>query len=425
MWSELFHLALGNLGRSRARLAMTAAGVVVGTTAVILLIAVALGLQEAAEAGIGSDISLTEIDVSQRWNESAAPAPTLNDEAIIALRRIEGVRLVIPTLRLQSGRILADNYEAYADIRGIDAALIPYLGWEAASGSLSLDEGMVIVGSRVGEGFYDPDNIEDYVPVTVDVMSASLELNLSSYTSGSNRELDLVPSAQLAETGTVSDYMIFMSLDEVKRWNEWITGQEYTPETLVYDQVTVYATSRETAPVVSDAIRELGFTASGMGDYLNQLNAFFVTMRVCLGAIGGVALLVAAFGVANTMMMAILERTHEIGIMKAIGADNESILGLFLLEAGLVGFVGGLVGVLLSKLLQNLINSALENLPSGEGVINFLPFNASQLGANLIIIPQELIIFALLLATVVGILAGIYPAWRAAKMPPVLALKFD
>lgn len=422
MLSELFHLALSNLGRSRARLAMTTAGVVVGTTAVILLIALSLGLQEAAEAGIGSNISLTQIDVSQAWHETA---PRLNDEAIVALRRIDGVRLVIPTLRLHAGEIFADDYAAYADIQGIDPNLIPYLRWETASGSLSLDEGLVIVGFRVGEGFYDPENIVEYAPLTVDMMTVPLEINLSAFTTGSKRQLDVRVSAVLAETEDLSDYVIYMSLDEVKRWNEWITGEAYTPETLVYDQVTVYARSRETAPDVSNAIRELGFIAGGMGDYLHQLNAFFVTMRVCLGAVGAVALLVAAFGIANTMMMAILERTREIGIMKAIGANNESILVLFLLEAGLVGFLGGIAGIVLSKLLQALINSAIANMPQAEGTASFLPFDSSQFGSNLIIIPQELILFALLLATGVGLVAGLYPAWRAAKMPPVLALKFD
>jgi putative ABC transport system permease protein len=216
-----------------------------------------------------------------------------------------------------------------------------------------------------------------------------------------------------------------MSFDDVKRWNEWITGQPFDPETFVYDQITVFATSRETAGEVSEAIRKMGFGAGGMGDYLEQLNNFFVTMRLMLGAVGGVALLVAAFGVANTMMMAILERTKEIGIMKAIGANNETILTLFLLEAGMVGFVGGLAGVLLSKVLQNLINTAIQNMPQGEGGINFLPIDPTQIGGNLIVIPQELIIFALVLATGVGIVAGLYPAWRAANMPPVLALKQD
>ncbi len=97
------------------------------------------------------------------------------------------------------------------------------------------------------------------------------------------------------------------------------------------------ATSRETAGEVSDAIRELGFNAGGMGNFLNQINRFFTTMRLVLG---GVALLVAAFGVANTMTMTILERTCEIGLMKAVGATDRDVLTIFLIEAALVGCRG-------------------------------------------------------------------------------------
>jgi putative ABC transport system permease protein len=211
----------------------------------------------------------------------------------------------------------------------------------------------------------------------------------------------------------------------VKTWNEWITGQDYQAESFVYDQITVVATSRETAPAVIEAIRALGFEATGMGDYLRQLNSFFVTMRFSLGAVACIALLVAAFGIANTMMMAILERTREIGIMKAIGANNETILSLFLLEAALVGFFGGLAAVIISQFLKDFINRSLQNLPQGEELMNFLPINPTQIGSNLILIPQELIIFALLLATGVGVVAGLYPAWRAARMSPVLALRHD
>jgi putative ABC transport system permease protein len=425
MFSELFQLAISNLGRARARLAMTAGGVVVGTTAVILLIAMTLGLQAAAEAGIGNDASLTQIDVYQAWNETGAPTPQLNDEAVAALWRIPGVRVVVPYMRLQAGELHAEDYSGYSDIIGIDPRLLPYMGWQAEQGDPRLGEGLVVVGAAVSQNFYDPENTEEYAPVTVDLMTTPLELRMYNYTTGGQRDIDLFPSAILAATGGYNDYVIYMAIDDVKEWNEWITGQPFDPETFVYDQITVFATSRETAGEVSETIRKMGYGAGGMGDYLEQLNNFFVTMRLMLGAVGGVALLVAAFGVANTMMMAIMERTKEIGIMKAIGANNETILTLFLLEAGLVGFVGGLVGVFLSKVLQNLINTSIQNMPQGEGGINFLPIDPSQIGGNLIIIPQELILFALVLATGVGIVAGLYPAWRAAKMPPVLALKQD
>ena len=135
----------------------------------------------------------------------------------------------------------------------------------------------------------------------------------------------------------------------------------------------------------------------------------------------------AAFGVANTMTMAILERTREIGLMKAVGATDRDVLTVFLIEAALVGLSGGAAGVGISYLLQNAINEAMRNMPTdqsgGGGFIFFI--DPSQIGGNLVIIPPELALFALALATGVGIAAGFYPALRAARMTTVVALKTE
>jgi putative ABC transport system permease protein len=424
MLYELIRLAMSNLQRARARLLMTAGGVVVGTTAVILLIALTIGLQEAAEAGIGSSSALTQIHVYQMWNEGGGAAPQLTDEAVRAFWQIPGVRVVIPSLRLQGGELYSGKYVGYGEVLGIDPRLLPWLGLQAQAGELSLSPGQAIAGVYVGQNFYDPSSDEGWVQVPVDLLNDPVELHITNWGTGAARKIRLNFTGIFAETGG-SDYVIYMPIDEVRRWNEWLSGQDYDPETFVYDQVIIYATGRETVNDVTEAVRKLGYGTGGMGEYLNSLNRFFETMRIMLGGIGGVALLVAAFGVANTMMMAILERTREIGIMKAIGATNEAILTLFLLESGLVGLVGGVSGVLLSKIIQNVVNSGIQNLSQGEGGVYFLPFDPSQIGSNLMVIPTELIIFAIVLATGVGVAAGLYPAWRAAQLPPVLALKYD
>jgi putative ABC transport system permease protein len=124
------------------------------------------------------------------------------------------------------------------------------------------------------------------------------------------------------------------------------------------------------------------------------------------------------------MTMAILERTREIGIMKAIGARDRDILTVFLIEAALVGLIGGLAGLALSLLLQNAINGAVANIQPSDGP-NFLPINPGSIKGNLILIPSELIALALTLATGVGLLAGLLPALRAARLPPVIALKAE
>jgi putative ABC transport system permease protein len=432
MFYELSLLAIGNLSRARARLVMTAGGVLVGTTAVVLLIALTFGLQQAAEAGIGSSATLTEIQVYPNYGRgpdgsSPEEIPQLTVEAVQKFWQIPGVAAVIPMTNLQGGEILAGKLTGYAQVIGIDPQLLPYLGIQPQAGALTLNKGEVIVGAHTGDYFYDPNaDSENYQPIVVDLYSTAFKLHLYQY-SGSgqtDRKIDVKVSGLIAE-GTSYDYALLMPLQDVLKLNEWITGTPIDPDTFVYDQVTIRASSRETTNGVSEAVRDMGYGAGGMGDYLNQLNNFFSTMRLMLGGVGGVALLVAAFGVANTMTMAILERTKEIGLMKAIGATDRDVLTVFLIEAGLVGLAGGLAGIGLSLFLQNVINQAVLNAPaSGQGGIG-LPFDTSQIGGNLVVIPPELTFFAILLATGVGLGAGLYPALRAARLPPVIALKME
>lgn len=441
MFYELARLAISNLFRARARLFMTAGGVLVGTTAVILLVALTVGLQEAAERGIGNSAALTEIQVYPNYGftpsgggETPDEIPQLTVDAVRAFWQIPGVAAVIPQTFLQGGEILADKYTGYTQIIGIDAQLIPYLGITPLKGTFSLARGEVIIGAHTGDYFYDPKATGDnFEPVPVDLYETPRpRLRLYQYSSSTptERKIDLTVSGVITE-GTNYDYSMLMPLADVLEYNEWITGQEIDPDTFRYDQVTVRAESRETTNSVSQAIRELGYSAGGLGEYLNQLNNFFTTMRLMLGGVGGVALLVAAFGVANTMTMAILERTKEIGLMKAIGATDRDVLTVFLIESGLVGLAGGVSGVGLSYFLQNAINTALQNAPApdpnnpGGGLGGFLPFDTSQIGGTLVVIPTELALFALALATCVGLAAGLYPSLRAARLPPVIALKME
>lgn len=429
MFGELAHLAVHNLLRARARLAMTAGGVLVGTTAVVILIALTIGLQRSAEAGIGQNATLTEINVYPSWGppqEDGAEPPQLTPAAVRAFYQIEGVAAVIPMTSLQSwGELIADDYRGGGQVLGVDPQLLPYLGITAQQGQLSLNPGDVLVGAQVGENFYDPQS-EEYAPVQIDLFSAALEMQVYNNMGTGTREVDMRVAAVLADNPNY-DYAILMPAQDVIQLNEWVSGQKTDPETFRYDQVIVRAVDREAATDVSSAIKELGYSAGGLGEFLNQLNGFFTTMRLVLGGVGGVALLVAAFGVANTMTMAILECTREIGLMKAVGATDRDVLTVFLIEAALVGLSGGAAGIGASLLIQNVVNEAIRSAPAGDGGggMIFLPVDTSQLSSGLVIIPTELALFALLLATAVGVVAGLYPALRAARMTTVVALKTE
>ena len=432
MLYELGTLAVHNLLRARARLVMTAGGVLVGTAAVILLVAITVGLQQAAEQGIGQSGALTEIIVNVSWERrgnSDGEPPQLTPANVAQFWRIPGVQVVIPMIYFQSwGEIRAGDYSGGGQIMGIDPQLLPYLGLTPAQGSLSLGEEDVIFGSMIAQNFYDPQATE-YQPILIDPMTTPMEVNFFNNTGETRRE-DLSVSGVLASSPNF-DYTVLMPIQRVLALNEWVMDAAIRPEDFKYDQVIIRAESREQTTAISDAIKEMGFSAGGLGEFINQLNGFFSTMRLMLGGVGGVALLVAAFGVANTMTMAILERTREIGLMKAVGATDRDVLTVFLIEAALVGLFGGATGVAISYILQNIVNTAVANAAAASAVEGgmsgpmFLPVDITQLQGGLVIIPTELALFGLGLATGVGIIAGLFPALRAARMTTVVALKTE
>jgi len=151
------------------------------------------------------------------------------------------------------------------------------------------------------------------------------------------------------------------------------------------------------------------------------INSFFTIMQIIFGGVGAIALLVAAIGIANTMTMSILERTREIGIMKAIGATNNNILTIFLGEAAGIGFVGGLGGAALGWIISAVINvfasSYLASQASSNGYMSSAPIATST--------PFWLPVFSIVFATLVGLLSGLYPSLNAATLVPVDALKYE
>jgi len=183
-----------------------------------------------------------------------------------------------------------------------------------------------------------------------------------------------------------------------------------------YDSAVVRVTDPVELTEVRKQITELGFSSFSIVDEIDQIRTVFLIVDSVLGLLGGISLLVASFGIANTMIMSILERTREIGIMKAIGAEDREIKLIFFVEAAVIGVFGGVIGVLVAWGIDGVANRLAYRFilkPQGASFIDFFS------------LPPYLSIGAVLFALLISIVAALYPASRAARIDPVRALRHD
>lgn len=182
-----------------------------------------------------------------------------------------------------------------------------------------------------------------------------------------------------------------------------------------YSTVSVRVKSPRLVPSVEDAIKKMGFNTFSITDATKSLRQFFTVLDLFLGIFGSLALAVASIGIVNTLVMAILERRREIGIMKALGASDIDIKKLFFAEAGAMGLAGGAVGVALGWIIGHAINLGTNVYLKRQ---NFPP---EQIWA----VPWWLVGGAVVFAIVVSLISGLYPASRAARLDPVQALRYE
>ncbi|MBV8050663.1 MAG: ABC transporter permease [Acidobacteriaceae bacterium] len=182
-----------------------------------------------------------------------------------------------------------------------------------------------------------------------------------------------------------------------------------------YTTVEVRVKSPKYVQSVEDSIKKMGFNTFSIVDATKNLRQFFAVLDLFLGIFGSLALAVASIGIVNTLVMAILERRREIGIMKAIGASDVDVKGLFFAEAGVMGVFGGAVGVALGWTIGRVINLGANVYLKRQ------QFPPEQIW----FVPWWLVIGAIAFAIVVSLVSGLYPASRAARLDPVQALRYE
>ncbi len=183
----------------------------------------------------------------------------------------------------------------------------------------------------------------------------------------------------------------------------------------VYSSVSVRVKNPSQVQTVEDAIKKMGFNTFSILDASRSIQQFFKVLDVFLGIFGSLALAVAFIGIVNTLVMAILERRREIGIMKAIGASDGDVKKLFFAEAGAMGILGGVIGVALGWAIGQVINLGTNVYLKRQ---SFPPEHFWS-------VPWWLVAFAVLFSFLVSLAAGLYPASRAARLDPVQALRYE
>lgn len=451
-FTDLLHTVWANLNRMRGRVALTAIGVIIGTAAVLVLVSLGVGLQRSATGTLGNIGDLTRITVMPRQGAGGGPVVIvepvggkggsvsrrqsasgsasgqvlLNDEALQRIAALDGVLVVTPFQNINAPyTLIANRAQGYANVVGIDPAAADKLGWKLASGTGQLASGQAVAGARIGDGFFDPRRGRQ-TPIR-DLQGLSLKLEVQRYGAEgvTGTRTQRITIVGVLQPQGESDYQIFLPLKDVIALNEYAQGKRFDPKKDSYSQAIVKTTSSRLVPTVQQKIREMGFDAYSLQDAVQGVNSFFRVLQAVLGGIGGIALLVAAVGIANTLTMAIYERTKEIGLMKALGATNRDVMSIFLGEAGAIGFLGGMIGALCGLGAGAVINlfaaSALSGSTSG-GMGGIIPSGA---GGSIIHTPLWLLPFAVAFATGVGLVSGVYPALRAAALDPLRALRYE
>jgi len=449
---DLIRLVLGNLNRRKGRVALTAIGVVIGTAAVVVLVSLAIGLQRNANEQLYGIGDLTQIQVSPGYamegggggmsgvkvavasgggggggggGSSSGTTTLLTNDALATIGGIPGVAAIIPRDYFYGGvNMKYKRLEGGANIMGVGTDSLENLGLEAEQGILDLAKGTVIIGAQVANNFYSPNLRPGQTPpAPPDLYDQTISFIFIKWDQDGNEIRKTVPlrvTGVVKETKGESDWSIYMNLDDLKVYNEWASGTRINYNKTGYNQVVVKVDSVDHVLDVNDQITALGFQAYTPLSFVQGINNFYQILQVIFGGVGAIALLVAAIGIANTMAMAILERTKEIGLMKAIGATNRDVLTIFLGEAAGIGFVGGLGGVLIGWLSGQALNVVAMVYLAGQV--------SKQGGAPpsiAVFTPAWLPVFALLFATLIGLASGLYPALRAATMVPVNALKYE
>ncbi len=448
--TDFVGLALGNMAKRKLRTGLTVLGVAVGIGALVSMISFGRGMQRNVTRTFESLELFNVLTVSpggpgRRGPDPDAPSPRpdaaedssrpLDDGAAEEIAKLPGVETVYPDVNFPA-LVSLDGKEQLRLVQVVPARIAAGPAFKTAWGRpfAADDERAVVVGRELLRrlGLADPAKA---VGRTLEISSVSLDLgrfnpgDLGALLEGRNipvsreryafviagvRESDaafgpvpmqgdvLMPPGPAREVKRLP----FSSVWDLFRIKDGLLG---------YSALTVRLSSLRSLEAVKKRVREMGFRTFALADQFEEVKRGFLYLDMVLAAVGMIALFVASLGIVNTMVMSILERTREIGVMKAVGARDTDVRQVFFVESAVIGFLGGAAGCGLGWAVSRIINGVVNALLARQGVprVDYFAF------------PVWLFAGAVAFAMLVSLVSGLYPAHRAARVDPVSALRHD
>lgn len=391
---DALRLAIGNLRRNSMRTTLTISGVVIGIGAIVFLVSLAFGLEKVVIQKTTSLEALTIIDV----NPGSTSQVQLNEENIKNIQQIPNVEIVAPKINIDS-KASFEKSNTTCVVYAIDPQHFGLEGIDADKGTedFSSEDASEAIISRKTIKLFDLKEGENVLGKEI-----TFDFNLGNQEKTSE---SLTQKLQIIGITKEEKSLAYIPLKTIEKFN-----------IKDYNSAKVRVTEKNKIEEVQKKIEEMGFKASSIKtSQIDEINRIFVIVKIILACFGMIALFVASIGIFNTMTISLLERTHEIGIMKALGATNKTIKRLFNYESSIIGLIGGILGVILGYLLGTGINT----------LIIFLAKTFEGEAQAVFYTPLYFAIGVVLFSFIVSYIAGIYPAKRAAKLNPLEALRYE
>jgi len=394
---DILRLAMRIFKHNRLRTFLTVLGVGIGIAAILFLVSLGYGIQQLTVDRIASLDSIVTLDVTT----GDSTILKIDSSTLDKFRGLSNVALVSPVLNV-SAQALYNGSIGDTVVNGISPDYFRLEGLTLSHGKQfsQNEEDSTVVSTAVLALFGI--NVND---------ALGQEIKLNYFITHKNGDVD--------ETNIEEDSRSYKIIGVVDDDN---TSYVYVPlGNLDYLNINDYHSAKikvndvANIPEVKDTIGNMGYSASAVADTLDQMNNVFKIVRMVLGALGIIALIVASIGMFNTMTISLLERTREIGIMKALGAGNFDVWKLFLTEAIMIGFLGGAAGTFIGWAMGKIFNFGINMLATSMGGEK----------VNLFVTPMWFIISIISFSFFVGFFTGIYPARRAAKINPLEALRYE